>query len=113
MLKNQPWLRLAGDIMTEYEQCLMEGKDVSSYKPLCEAIAHGITDDDRRDIEDAIEVICDAMRAHPVRADYPYVEPSDYESIIAASPSAKSAPVLPTVPENLQEHIKGAWYGRL
>ena len=80
MLKNQPWLRLAGDIMTEYEQCLMEGKDVSSYKPLCEAIAHGITDDDRRDIEDAIEVICDAMRAHPVRADYPYVEPSDYES---------------------------------
>ena len=43
MLKNQPWLRLAGDIMTEYEQCLMEGKDVSSYKPLCEAIAHGIT----------------------------------------------------------------------
>lgn len=113
MLKNQPWLRLAGDIMTEYEQCLMEGKDVSSYKPLCEAIAHGITDDDRRDIEDAIEVICDAMRAHPVRTDYPYVEPSDYESIIAASPSAKSAPVLPTVPENLQEHIKGAWYGRI
>ena len=39
MLIYQPWVHFAPDMITEWEQCLDEGRDVASLKALCEEIS--------------------------------------------------------------------------
>ena len=52
-----------------------------------------------------------AIRERGIRPDFPFVEPDDFESIIA---DAAAVPVLePLNDEEYTERIKGAWYGRI
>lgn len=52
-----------------------------------------------------------AIREQGIRSDYTFVEPDDYESIIA---DAAGIPALqPLSDEEYAERIKGAWYGRI
>ncbi len=52
-----------------------------------------------------------AQRAAGIRSDYPFVEPDDFESIIA---DAGAIPALaPLTDAEYAERIKGAWYGRI
>jgi hypothetical protein len=44
MLIHQPWVHFAPDMITEWEQCLDEGRDVASLKALCEEIENKIRD---------------------------------------------------------------------
>jgi ADP-ribosylglycohydrolase len=51
------------------------------------------------------------IREQGLRPDYPFVEPDDFDAIIA---DAEAAPDLePLTDEEYAERIKGAWYGRL
>ncbi len=52
-----------------------------------------------------------AQRAAGIHSDYPFVEPDDFESIIA---DAGAIPALaPLTDAEYAERIKGAWYGRI
>ncbi len=112
MLKHRPWILLGGDIMTQYEQCEMEGRDVAVYKPIVEAFCK--LDFDRlRAAEPALEELYKLMDEAPIKADYPFVEPSDLDGIFAACPAEK--PELPPVPakEEMLSKLKAAWNGRI
>ena len=52
-----------------------------------------------------------AVRDHGIRSDFPFVEPNDYESIIADAPEPPA--LQPLSDEEYAERIKGAWYGRI
>ena len=39
MLSDQYWIFLAPEMMTEWTQCMDEGLDVESFRPVCEEIA--------------------------------------------------------------------------
>ena len=52
-----------------------------------------------------------AIRDQGIRADFPYDEPDDFESIIADAPDPP--PLQPLSDDEYAERIKGAWYGRI
>ncbi len=112
MLRLQPWIRIAYDVLVEFEQCRSEGKDVAKYEEACRNIAalHEALNDD---IEKAAEALAAKMQSVQPSPDFPYDEPSDYESIMAKSASVK--PSLPSIPDDsvLRDKIAGAWYGRI
>lgn len=112
MLKHRPWVLLGQDIMTQYEQCEMEGKDVALYRPIVDGFCK-LNNDQLRPLEKSLETLYDVMDAAPIKADYPFVEPSDLEGIFAACPSDK--PALPAVPdkETLMAKLTAAWNGRI
>ena len=112
MLKHRPWILLGQDIMTQYEQCEMEGRDVSLYKPLVDAFCK-LNGDQLRPLEGALEELYKVMDNAPIKADYPFTEPSDLEGIFAACPAKK--PALPPVPDKdaMIAKLKGAWNGRI
>ena len=114
MLKHQPWLRLGNDIRVEYEQCLREGREVEGYEPIVNAILAADNELIFRN-EAAVALFAEKMASEPIRADYPYVEPSDLKEILKESPSAVSAPVLPAQPDDevLLDKLTGAWIGRI
>lgn len=107
------WLSISKtDLQTERRQCLEEGKDLA---PLEEELARV----EALDLEDpasqaAAQELLDRTLALPVRADFPYHEPSSLEAIRAARPTAR--PELPSLrlsaPE-LYDKAYGAWLGRV
>ena len=54
MLRHRPWILLGQDIMTQYEQCEMEGRDVVLYKPVVDAFCQ-LNGDHLRPLEGALE----------------------------------------------------------
>jgi len=107
MLKYQPWVHYAPDMFTEWQQCMEEGHDVEGYRAMCEEIA-------RRGAgwDDIAEAVTAKMLAEPLRADYPYQEPSDYEGILAARPEKRHA-LEKVCPCTMEDRIRGAWTGRI
>ena len=107
MLKHQPWIHYAPDMMTEWMQCMEEGLDVESYRPICEKIAASPAGWDTLAWE-----IAEKMHAAPVREGYPYDEPSGYEEILAKRPAKRHTFQKPD-PDALRDKLKGAWTGRI
>ncbi len=107
MGRIQLWVHYAPEMMNEWQQCMDEGYDVESYRSLCEDIA-------KRGVEwdDIAEAVAKKMQAEPIREDYPFVEPSDYEGILAARP-AKRHTFTPVSADVMADKIRGAWYGRI
>ncbi len=114
MLKHQPWLRYGKDIRVEYEQCLREGRSVEGYEGVVNAFC-AMDDETVRRNEPALEALGLAMANEPIPDSFPYEEPSDLPSILAASPSAAAAPVLEDLPDDeaLMDRLSGAWIGRI
>ena len=112
MLRHRPWILLGQDIKTQYEQCEMEGRDVALYKPIVDAFCQ-LNNDQLRPLEDSLEALYKVMDEAPMKADYPFCEPSDLDGIFAACPAEK--PALPAVPEKdaLMARLKAAWNGRI
>ncbi len=52
-----------------------------------------------------------ALRDHGIRAGFPFVEPDDFDAIIADAPAPPALQALSD--EDYAERIKGAWYGRI
>lgn len=114
MLQNMPWIRYEYGLHVEFEQCLMEGRDVEKYRPLVEAalkLTPALIDADKEILIRIGEMLASA----PIRADYPFVEPNALDEILAASPSSEKAVELPS-PKNedvMRRKLKGAWIGRI
>ncbi len=114
MLKRQPWIRYGKDIRVEFEQCLREGRGVEKYEEAVNAFC-AMDDEAMRQSEPDLEALGRAMVNEPVRDGFPFEEPSDLPGILAASPSAAAAPVLPDLPggDALLDKLSGAWIGRI
>ena len=71
------WQRYSDNLATELTQCLDEGKDVEAYRTLVETISAMPIGKEKALAADALfYLLMDA----PQRADYPFVEPSDYQA---------------------------------
>lgn len=99
-----------GDVETERLQCEQEGR-----------ILDGVADEFDRvlglDLNDpanqpAAQALLDETIDLPIRADYPFVEPSDLEGIRAARPSAAPLPQPALTDAELEDRVYGAWTGR-
>ncbi len=103
----KPKMNYASALLTEWQQCLDEGYDVADFHDLC-------ADVERRGTEwdDIADGITSQMLARPMRADYPYEEPSDYEKLLAARPTKRHM-LTPPAADVLEEKLRGAWSGRI
>lgn len=112
MLKDQPWLRVGSDLVTQYEQCEMEGRDVAVWKQTVQTLA-ALPEAELRAAEKAIGEVYTLLEAAPIREDFSFEEPSVLEDILAAAPAEK--PVLPAVPDKdaLYAKLLAAWNGRV
>jgi ADP-ribosylglycohydrolase len=106
MLKDQLWISLAPDMLLEWEQCMLEGRDVGRLKALCSEIA-ACGD------EELAERAAVVLNSAPLRDDFFFEEPSDYQGISDARPAAVK--ILPALPDDeaLRDKIRGAWIGRI
>ncbi|MBM3494444.1 MAG: ADP-ribosylglycohydrolase family protein [Armatimonadetes bacterium] len=105
------WLYLnRGDIETERRQCEEEGRDLA-----------GLADEFERvlalDLEDLsnqpeAEALLDATIAQPMRADFPFAEPSDLESILRLRPETTGPTSCAPSDTELEDKVHGAWTGR-
>ena len=85
---NKDWIRYAPHILTEWETCLAEGRDVEKFKDLVIAI-HTLDADKERLATEAGALLTNA----PIRADFDtYVEPSTLDEIRAERPAARPLP---------------------
>ena len=99
MLKDQPWIHLAPHMREEYEQCLLEGLPVESFK---DRILEVIQSRD----EAAARALCDEMHKMAPKGPkdgYPFVEPSDYALIVRESPRVKADKKRPADSEMLKK----------
>ncbi len=109
MLKTQMWMKLAPDLLTEWQQCMEEGKDVESLLTRCEEVTRCAQTEER---EAEALAIAEKMAAAPLRTDYPYEEPSDLVRI-RCSASGNVQPLPLPAPDVLRGKIAGAWIGRI
>lgn len=111
MLEKQNWMKYAPDILTEWQQMKDEGKDVDRYRQICEKAA---ATPEAENAEEYARMIFREMKEMPVRADYPFAEPSLYEEIAGIS---KGNPVVDwrelLSEEALYDKVAGAWVGRI
>ena len=105
MLKDQPWIKLAPDMMAEYEQCVMEGLDVEAYKSACQLCVSTKNEALAKDLYEA-------MNSAPTIEGYAFYEPSEYDEIVECSPNRFDTFQLPDK-DTLFKKIKGAWLGRM
>ena len=104
------WELYSSNMKTEMRQCRDEGRDVEQYEKLAQAIDEMKPTPVR---EELANIFYRAVMEAPIRADYPYVEPSDLEGIMAARPADRMAWKKPEKDEALLAHIRGAWLGRI
>ena len=96
-------------ILTEYRQSFEEGLDIEKYRDLFVAV--GKMDNDEYKAEMA-NVLFRIIENAPMRADYPYNEPSDLQGIRAQRKTYEFESKMPD-DETLFRKILGAWYGRI
>ena len=108
MLEQQDWIRYAPHILTEWETCLAEGRDVEKFKDLVIAI-HTLDADKETLATEAGALLTNA----PIRADFDYVEPSTLDEIRAERPAAQPLPKYNLTDEQWRDKLTGAWIGRI
>ncbi len=107
--KQHEWEVYSRQLNVEYRQSMEEGLDVASLKPLFDAIFQMENGPHKEAMAD---ILHDMVTNAPIRADYPYDEPSGLAEIRAAR---KAFPLTGEVPAGaaLRDKIAGAWYGRI
>lgn len=101
------WEFYSSNLMTEYQQSIEEGLDIETYKDVFSAAARLPKDAHKKKIGDTLfEIIINAKQ----KEGYPYIEPSDLESIkdLRKPYSFKKNAIT-----NLESKIHGAWMGRI
>jgi ADP-ribosylglycohydrolase len=107
------WLYLSKtDLQTERLQCVQEGKEL---EPEEEEFARvEVLDLENLADQPAAQALLDRTAALPVRADFPYHEPSDLEGIRATRPATRvELPSLRLSDGELRDKAYGAWLGRV
>lgn len=69
--------------------------------------------EDARQQRPALMALHDSLRAAPMQAEWPYIEPSDLAGIQAARPQAVALPALYLAESELLNKIYGGWLGRI
>lgn len=111
MLKNQMWMKYAPDMLTEWQQMMEEGRDVAKYKEVCEQI---VKLSEARDCEAVALETAKLMAKAPIRNDFPYLEPSDYDKIRLYTDESSTTDWTDVLTEGeLKDKISGAWIGRI
>lgn len=108
---NQPWMLIAKEnIVVEKEQCLDEGRDISSVVDELDQLAEAdfTLEANQRHAED----LFDRIQSLPMLSDYARREPSDLESIKAERPEPVSLPANNLSADALLDKALGAWQGR-
>ncbi len=109
-----PWEAYYKELPTEYRQCTEEGKDLSSFEAVFQAVA-GLPDG--KDKADLADILYRAVERAPIRSDFGYSEPSDYESIVSCSAAgtggAEAMRLKVPGKERRLDQMRGALYGRI
>jgi len=101
----------ARDLDIEWRQCQEEGKEVQGLAEEFQRVKALDLDDPSN--QPAAQAFLDATAALPLRADYPYREPSDWEGIQAERGEAPTLPSLRLSDAELEDKVYGAWLGRV
>ncbi|MBE6708591.1 MAG: ADP-ribosylglycohydrolase family protein [Ruminococcaceae bacterium] len=101
------WEFYGSMLKIEYEQCVDEGLEIEEYKDLFDAVHKLPKNEIKKRFAD---IIFDIVRGAKVKKDYPYVEPSDLESIKALR---KPYSYEKKVGAAIEERVHGAWQGRV
>jgi len=110
MLKDQPWIRFAPEMLLEWKQARDEGRDVRLLKAICEEIAKRAQTENQEEIAKSIKAQLDNA---PIIKGYPFIEPSDYAGIQSAKPNRRHSFKLDLTQDQLKDKLAGAWIGRI
>ena len=109
MLKNV-WAYIGnGDISCEKQQCIDEGKDITSVDKLFDEYEK--IDVFSKEAQDTLRNFLDITANLPQLANCDLVEPSDYKGITEISEGAEDMP-MPSQ-QVLEDKVLGAWLGRI
>ena len=101
------WGNYASELMTEYQQSIEEGLDISAYENMFKEASRLPDSEEKAKIADALFNI--VLNAKTVEG-YKYNEPSDLEGIKALRKKTLPPLNFTKLPKN---KIEGAWYGRI
>lgn len=101
------WEFYSSNLMTEYVQSIEEGLDIEQYKDVFTAVSKLPQDEIKKKFGDVLfEIVSNATQQEK----YPYIEPSDLETIkqlrLPYSYEKQSG-------KDLENQIRGAWLGRI
>jgi len=110
-IRKHAWFRYAPDLHVELGQARDEGRDTTG---LAERIAEIQALDENDPMRERLAAqLLDETERLPVKAGYPYVEPSDLEGIRAARPAGRMRPeAVAAGRAQLLDRVYGAWLGR-
>lgn len=101
------WEFYSSNLMTEYAQSIEEGLDIEAYKDVFAAVSRLPKDEKKKKLGDVLFEVVHSARQ---KEGYPYIEPSDLESIQALRKPHAYEKVATT---DLKHKIHGAWEGRI
>lgn len=107
MLQEQLWMHDSEALEIELNQLADEGKDTTG---LMERVRQILAMDPGAEKERAAARFLDESYALPVKADAPYVEPSEYAAILEES--APGQRLAAPVGDELYDRVLGAWQAR-
>ncbi len=110
MIEELTWLKYGQALDVEWEQSYREGRDVAGYKAECMQMQKQAME---RDMAAAAKVLGGMVLSAPMRADYPYREPSGWSAIQKALPKQTQEALPLPGPAILADRVKGAWTGRI
>ena len=101
------WEFYSSNLITEYNQSIEEGLDIGRYKDVFSSVAKLPKDEITKKLGDTLfEVVNSAKQ----KSGYPYIEPSDLETI---KKLRKPDDFLHLQPKDMEKKIHGAWVGRI
>lgn len=100
------------DLQVEHAQLLDEGRDISSEIETEFQELSDLALENDPFLQARAQALLDKVKELPMRADYPYDEPSDLQGIRAARPQECPAFSWTLEGQALGDHLLGAWLGR-
>ena len=101
------WEFYSSNLLTEYRQSIEEGLDIEAYKDVFSAVSRLPKDERKKELGD---ILFDVVISAKQKEGYPYMEPSDLETIrnLRTPYSYKKNNTM-----KLENKIHGAWMGRV
>lgn len=110
MLKEQPWILFAPEMLLEWKQAKDEGRDVDFLRTKCEEVVSRSKTDN---VEELAKSLKRQLDSAPMVQGYPFVEPSDYPTIQAELHDRRHLFSAPENDDRLRDKLAGAWSGRV
>ncbi len=110
MLEKQKWIHFEDDILIEWQQAKDEGRLVDCYRSACDELSEQPASQIK--IKTAAELL-KKLDATPVDENFPFVEPSDLNEILAERPEERHSFKCSLTDNQLKDKLAGAWIGRI